>query len=1171
LLCSACGTENRPGSRFCDNCGTPLASACPNCGESNRADARFCASCGHSFQTDAPAAAQQPPQQAPASAERRLVSVLFCDLVGFTTFAEDRDPEAVRELLTRYFDTATEIVTRHGGTVEKFIGDAVMAVWGTPIAHEDDAERAVRAALEIIDGVKALQPDLQARAGVLTGEAAVTLNAQNQGMVAGDLVNTAARLQGVAEPGTVLVGEATRRAAERSIVFEPLGDHSLKGKTTPVPAWRALRVVAQRGGQGRTDTLEPPFVGRDEELRQLKEVLHTVGRERRPRLVSITGAGGIGKSRLVWELEKYVDGVAENIWWHRGRSPSYGEGITFWALGEMVRRRAQLSEEDDEAATRDGIARMLTEYLADASERERIGPALLSLLGVEEAPPGGRDVLFPAWRLFFERVAERGTTVLVFEDLQWADTGLLDFIDHLLEWSRGLPIMVVTLARPELFDKRPDWGAGRRQLTALALEPLTDEAVRELLNGLVPGLPADALAAIVGRAEGMPLYAVETVRGLLSDGRIERQGDVYVPVGDLSDMRVPDSLRSLIASRLDALPAGDRSLVQDAAVLGQVFSADAIEAITGLDHGDAEQRLQALVRRELLDLERDPASPEHGQYKFVQSLIREVAYGTLARRDRRARHLAVARHYESIGDDEMAGALASHYLAAHEASDAGEEADAVATQARLALGAAADRAAALGSPDQAIAYLEQALTITTDPADRAPLLDRAARSAAVASRDAVRFATEAIDAYRGIGDRVAAAAATARLGKVLLDESEIRQATEVLEAAVPEAEGVGDEPVLAATLAFLARAHMRGARPARAVEAADRSLAIAERLNLEPIIAEALVNKGSAINLIGRRREAAALEEAALTLARRTGDRGLEIRIRNNLASAISVDDPIRATHMFKEARELAADLGDRGMYNWLSGLIALNTLSMGGDVDAEIAILRDAFDAATLRPDRIRLRMIRGVLEAQRGVAIPELRAEVEELVGDSTDPEQVFSRHMARAMVALMTGNGSESYDEAMAAFELRPQNPEVPLGNAIRSAVLLRDAERAATVAAHIAALGQSGDLDRSFQLGAQAVVAALTGQIGEALAAFRDAHAIETRLGQRLEAAVIAVHAMELLPGEPEPRAWAGEARPFLVEFGLQPWLERLDAALAVAGPSVPAASPAPAATVIAPRE
>jgi len=402
VQCATCGTENRTGSRFCDNCGAPLASNCPACGEPNRSDARFCASCGATLAAGAPAAAATQP----ATAERRLVSVLFTDLVGFTTIAEDRDPEAVRELLSRYFDTATEIVQLHGGTVEKFIGDAVMAVWGTPIAHEDDAERAVRTALVLVDAVAALHPGLQARGGVLTGEVAVTLGATNQGMVAGDLVNTAARLQGVAEAGTVLVGETTRRAAERAIVFEPLGDQSLKGKTSPVPAWRALRVVAQRGGQGRADGLEPPFVGRDEELRQLKDVLHAVGRERRPRLVSITGPGGIGKSRLVWELEKYVDGVAETIYWHRGRSPSYGEGIAFWALGEMVRRRARLTEDDDEATTRERITTTLEEYVGDASERERIGPALLTLLGVEEAPAGGRDALFPALAPFLR--ADRG-------------------------------------------------------------------------------------------------------------------------------------------------------------------------------------------------------------------------------------------------------------------------------------------------------------------------------------------------------------------------------------------------------------------------------------------------------------------------------------------------------------------------------------------------------------------------------------------------------------------------------------------------------------------------------------------------------------------------------------------------------------------------------------------
>ncbi|MEO6578127.1 MAG: adenylate/guanylate cyclase domain-containing protein, partial [Candidatus Limnocylindria bacterium] len=567
MLCASCGTENRGGSKFCDNCGAPLAAGCPACGQPNRADARFCGSCGHAFTTADPLSV--PATHAAATAERRLVTVLFTDLVGFTTLAEDRDPEAVRELLSRYFDSATEIVKMHGGTVEKFIGDAVMAVWGTPVAHEDDAERAVRAAIELVDTVGTLDQNLQARAGLLTGQAAVTLGATNQGMVAGDLVNTAARLQGVAEPGTVLVGEATRRAAESAIVFEPIGDHSLKGKASPVPAWQALRVVAQRGGQGRADGLEPPFVGRDEELRQLKEQLHTVGRQHRVRLVSITGPGGIGKSRLIWELEKYIDGVSETIYWHRGRSPSYGEGITFWALGEMIRRRAQLTEDDDEATTRERIAATLEQYVEEASERERIGHALLALLGVEEAPAGGRDSLFPAWRLFFERIAERGTTVLVFEDLQWADTGLLDFIDHLLDWSKGLPIMVVTLSRPELFDRRPDWGMGRRHLTALALEPLTDEAVRQLLNGLVPGLPDKALAAIVGRAEGVPLYAVEMVRGLLADGRITRSGDVYEPTGDLTSISVPDSLRSLIASRLDGLDATDRLLLQDAAVLGQ--------------------------------------------------------------------------------------------------------------------------------------------------------------------------------------------------------------------------------------------------------------------------------------------------------------------------------------------------------------------------------------------------------------------------------------------------------------------------------------------------------------------------------------------------------------------------------------------------------------------------
>ncbi|MGQ0608907.1 MAG: AAA family ATPase [Chloroflexota bacterium] len=1169
MLCASCGTENRGGSRFCDNCGAPLSASCPSCGEPNRADARFCASCGHAFRADAQAPAPATPTPAnAATAERRLVTVLFTDLVGFTTLAEDRDPEAVRELLSRYFDTATEIVTQHGGTVEKFIGDAVMAVWGTPVAHEDDAERAVRAALELVDAVSTLHPNLQARAGILTGQAAVTLGATNQGMVAGDLVNTAARLQGIAEPGTVLVGEATRRAAESAIVFEPIGDHSLKGKTSPVPAWQALRVVAQRGGHGRADALEAPFVGRDEELRQLKEQLHTVGRERRPRLVSITGPGGIGKSRLVWELEKYIDGVTEDIYWHRGRSPSYGEGITFWALGEMVRRRATLTEDDDEATTRDRIAATLDEYIGDASERERIGPALLTLLGAEEAPAGGRDALFPAWRLFFERVAEKGTTVLVFEDLQWADTGLLDFIDHLLDWSKGLPIVVVTLARPELFDRRPDWGVGRRHLTALALEPLADEAMRQLLNGLVPGLPDGAMAAIVGRAEGVPLYAVETVRGLLADGRIRRSGDVYEPTGDLTDISVPDSLRSLIASRLDVLEPTDRALLQDAAVLGQVFSADALAAISGTSAADSaaelEPRLRALVRRELLELETDPRSPERGQYRFVQSLIREVAYGTLARRDRRARHLAVARHYEALGDDELAGALASHYVAAHEASNEGAEADAVAAQARLALAGAADRAAGLGAYDQAVSYLDQALTITSEARERAPLLDRAAAAAAAAaSRDAEKHAEAAIAAYRELGDRVAAAGATARLGKVLLDASEVARATGVLDGALPEAEATADESVLAETLAHLSRAHMRTANTDRAIEVADRALAIGERLNLDAVVAEALVNKGSALNILGRRRESIALQAAALEMAQQLGDRSFEMRVRNNLASAISDDDPARATRLLVDAMDLARQIGDRGMFNWLAGTAAVGIYLEGRDWDAHAVITGEALETATLRHDRLRLRILHGLHETARGQNLDDLRSEVTELVADSTELDDLFALQMTIGDTALVAGDLETAYRSAVQASELQTQNPEVPLGLAMRSAIWALDLEHARPVAARIAEVPLTGAYGQALRLHASAAVAALEGRAAEALAGFRDARARLARLEQHFDLACWVIDAAVLLPDEPEVRAWAAEARLLLEELRAQPYLDRLDAALgSAAGPSS-AVRPTPA--------
>ena len=730
INCPSCETENRGGRRFCRNCGGPLALPCATCGTINEPDDRFCGGCGSPLAggegvggaTDM--AAGQPTGAATPVAERRLVSVLFADLVGFTGFSDQRDPEQVRDMLARYFETCRERIERYGGTVEKFIGDAVMAVWGTPVAHEDDAERAVRAALELVDAVAALgadvgddAPPLRVRAAVVTGEAAVTLGAVGQGMVAGDLVNTASRLQAAAAPGQVLVGEGTERAASSAIVFEAVPDHGLRGKASPVPAWQAVRIVAGRKGVGRSAQLEPPFVGRDDEFRLLKDLLHSTAREQRARLVSITGVAGIGKSRIAWELEKYIDGLVETIYWHQGRSPAYGEGVTFWALGEMVRQRARIAESDGPDESRAKLRATLEDYADDVEERAWMEGRLAALLGLEPTPPGERDELFAAWRRLFERISERGTVALVFEELQWADDGLLDFIEALLEWSRARPILVLTLARPELLDRRPSWGAGQRSFTSIHLEPLDAGSMELLLVGLVPGIPPELIRLVAERAEGVPLFAVELVRMLLDQGRIVQRDGRYHLTGEVSadDLAtLPGSLHALIGARLDGLGADERSLLQGAAVLGQSFTVDALAHLAGRPSDSVETVLRALTRKELLVLDSDPRSPERGQYRFVQSLIREVAYGRLSRKDRASQHQLVAHYFENLGDQELAGAVASHYLQAHEAASGTSAAEELAEHAIRALGAAAERAVALHNHRQAFTFLNDAITILGD-------------------------------------------------------------------------------------------------------------------------------------------------------------------------------------------------------------------------------------------------------------------------------------------------------------------------------------------------------------------------------------------------------------------------------------------------------------------------
>jgi len=1145
MPCPQCGTESAPGAKFCSECATPLTGGCPSCGTPNPAQAKFCSQCATPLAVSAASPRLQPAAVAPV-AERRLVTVLFADLVGFTPFAEERDAEDVRETLSRYFDLARETVERYGGTVEKFIGDAVMAVWGTPTAREDDAERAVRAGLDLVADVRGLGDAMQARAGVLTGEAAVTIGATDQGMVAGDIVNTAARLQGVAEPGTVLVGESTMQSALAAIAFEEAGDAILKGKSSPVPAYRALRVVAERGGRNRSGALEAPFVGREEELRQLKEQYHAVTREGRPRLVSIMGPAGIGKSRLSWEFLKYIDGVLEPVWWHSGRSPAYGEGITFWALGEMIRTRAGLAETDDEAATRTAITAMLTEHVPEEEERNWIEPAMLTLLGIGDQQ-GGSEEHFAAWRTFFERMAETAPVALVIEDLHWADSGLLDFIDHVLEWTRDRPIYIVTLARPELLERRPTWGAGKRQFTSIFLEPLSEAAMRELLIGLIPGLPESALRAIVDRADGVPLYAVETVRMLVAEGRLAEEDGGYVPTGHLGELAVPDTLTALIASRLDALDPGDRALLQDASVLGQSFTPEALAAVSHAAGEDLESRLRQLARRELLVLRADPRAPDRGQYAFVQSLIREVAYNTLARADRKARHLAAARYFEGLPTDELAGALAGHYLAAHESAAAGEEADALAAQARVALKGAAERAAALGAWGQSHRFLRQALGVTTNDAERAELHtragDAASRSGDHAEANAQYTAAGAL--YRALGDEEADLVTSTHVARNLMDAYDTESAFEVVRAALDRHQGQAGSPAHVALEGQLARAHFFSDELTEAIAVSDRVLDRAEHHNLVEVLADTLITKGSSLFGLGRAREGLMLVAGGADVAESAGLQTTVLRAAINRGFAESLDSQRISLESARAGRDLARRLGLRSLLTVLTGNAAEYAIAAGEWEWAEREVASSGDD---LEPSH-RAIILSGLafFAAARGNGEPpeleDLRRITESLGDSSTVAQYLFTK----AWCHLLTGR----HAEACAAFDeaSRVSMTAGSDGRILAARAAAWEGNRA-SLDEHLGVMDAAGEFGRSIEANRQSLRAAqwaLEGRVDEAAAEFRLARRAFSDLDLLWLEALSAMDAAYSLPANhAEALEARGAARRIFESLGARAMLTQLDA-------------------------
>jgi class 3 adenylate cyclase/tetratricopeptide (TPR) repeat protein len=1167
MVCASCGTENRPGRKFCSKCGTPLAAVCPACGAPNEVGDAFCGECGTALTTDTPVA----PVASTPAAERRLVSVLFADLVGFTTASEGRDAEETRDLLSRYFETARTVIDRYGGTVEKFIGDAVMAVWGTPVAQEDDAERAVRAALDLVAAVPELDGNLQARAGVLTGEAAVTIGAAREGMVAGDLVNTASRVQSTADPGTVLVGESTKRATEAAIAYEPAGAHDLKGKAEPFALFRALRVTAHRGGALKSAGLEPPFVGREREIRLIKELFHASADDSTAHLVSVIGVGGMGKSRIVWEFEKYIDGLVDLILWHRGRCLAYGEGVTYWALAEMVRMRAGITEGEEPEAARTRLRESIQQYVADAEERTWLEPRLAHLLGLEDRTASDREDLFAAWRLYFERLSEQQPVVLVFEDIHWADTSLLEFVDYLLEWSRNHAIYVLTLARPELLERHPDWGTARRSVTSITLAPLAERAIEELLAGLVPGLPDDVRGRILDRAEGVPLYAVETVRMLLDRGLLAREGEQYRLTGPVEALEVPETLHALVAARLDGLTPDERHLLQDAAVLGKTFTKEGLSALNGLAEADLEPLLASLVRKEVLTIQADPRSPERGQYGFLQDLIRYVAYETLARKERKARHLAAAEFLErkwGPAEHEIVEVLASHYVDAYRAAPDEPDAAAIKAKAHEALARAGERAASLAASEEAQRYFEQAADLAGEPAAEAALRERAGRMAQVGGRNAeARAAFErALAIYEETGDIHAAARASARLGEAEWQTGLLQQATERMERSFSVLAAEEPDPDVAELAAMLARLHFFEGERERAFEQVEVALEMAEALRLPELLSQALNTKSI---ILGSRRpeESQALLRHALEIALEHDLAAAALRAYFNLSYlAFQRERWDEALELLERGLALARTRGERAA-EWRALANLVDGLQYAGEWDLALARAAEYTDEALAVPQiglniinpMTRILTSRGDLAAAREFVDDPRPSWVD---ASTSDVQMRAGFLLAQAVVRRAEGR----YEEALAAASEAIDHQRAQ-GNAmgvvecvveaVEAALQLGRVETAQEFLARVENLAPGEDSQslhaHRWRLGAR--IAAGRGEGEKTEQGFKRAAGAFRELAVPFWLGVTLLEHGEWLVGE----ARAAEAEPLLAEareiferLAAAPWLERVDGVSAEAG-------------------
>ena len=739
--CGSCGAQNQTGARFCAACGASLTRACPRCGSEVPEGSRFCPACGSPVGE---------PTAAPSGQERRIVTILFADVTGSTGLAERLDPERLQEVMASYFAAMREAIEAEGGTVEKFIGDAVMAAFGVPTAHEDDPGRAVRAALAMRRALDELNRGLEKthglrldmRVGVNTGEVLAAVSPRpGEPMVTGDAVNTAARLEQIAEPGQVVIAQRTARAA-RGFRYRELGPKELRGKERPVPA-----VVLEDEGSGRAERgvpgLRAPMVGRDEELALLQAVFHRAASEGRPNLVTIYGDAGVGKSRLTTEFLTWAESLDTPPTVVRGRCLPYGDGVTYWPLAEILKARSGVLDTDPPHVALDRIRVMGRELLTEevTPDPAKATAALAYTVGVEDPtvsfqklePREVRMKTHGAWRSFFSALAGSAPVLAVIEDIHWADPALLDLLEELAERVRG-PVVFVCPARPELTERRPGWGGGRRNFSSVLLDPLSVEDSDRLVGLLlsIEDLPDTVHRQILERAEGNPFFLEEIIRKLIDEGRIIRDEDRWRAASDIGEIVVPDTVQAVLAARIDLLEPKQKRALQSAAVVGRVFWPGPVLRLLNGEGPDLDDTLAKLEDRELVQSRLGSAVSGQREFVFKHVLTRDVAYESLPRRDRALAHSAVAEWIESMAGErrgEFAELLAYHYEEAHrgrrdDSRSSPEEVERLRKQAFGALMQASEDARRRSAVDKAAALADRAQAVARDPIERALALEQ---------------------------------------------------------------------------------------------------------------------------------------------------------------------------------------------------------------------------------------------------------------------------------------------------------------------------------------------------------------------------------------------------------------------------------------------------------------